>query len=293
MSLPQGFHVTTAHAWMPLSPCGAGCIPPDRPGAGRWIAATRLFRTAGVLAAAPALFTVQPLLPGAQRVRLQCAFSRLLLASLGLRIVVVDKTGGVHPQQRGVLIVANHVSWLDPVVISAIAPSSFVARADMLTWPVIGQLARWARTIPIARENLRALPGTLHEVTRRLRAGHRVAVFPEGTTWCGRSWGTFRPAFFQAAFDSAASVAPVHIRYTDAAGKLRTEPCFVGDDGFAQAFLRVLRLRDTTVEITLLQHEPPIGDRKTLAARCQAHLRESSFAQVTFDGSFSPDPIVA
>lgn len=250
-------------------------------------------RAAGVLAAAPVLFSLQQTLPPARREVLQRAFARMLLSSLGIRVVVKDNRGEVPHDNRGVLVVANHISWLDPFAISAVAPSSFVARADLLTWPGVGWLAKWGRTVPVAREQLRSLPAAVEQVAGLLSLGKRIAVFPEGTTWCGRSWGKMRPAFFQAAFDSGAVVSPVHIRYRDADGEISTAPCFVGEDGLGDSLMRILRMRDASVEVTLLPYEPPLGDRKTLAARCEARLRHADSTALNWSGFFSPDPVVA
>lgn len=278
---------------MPVSPCGNGCIPAQHTETGVVTRASRVVRAAGVLASAPALFALQQTLPAPRREELHRIFARLLLSSLGIRIIVRDRRGVSPQHNRGVLVVANHISWLDPFAISAVAPSSFVARADLLKWPGIGWLAKWGRTVPVAREELRTLPAAVEQVAGLLSLGRRIAVFPEGTTWCGRSWGKMRPAFFQAAFDSGAVVSPVHIRYRDAEGEINTTPCFVGDDGLGDSLKRVLRMRDATVEVTLLPYEPPLGDRKTLAARCEARLRRADSAALNWSGFFSPDPVVA
>ncbi|MDT0271147.1 lysophospholipid acyltransferase family protein, partial [Streptomyces sp. DSM 44915] len=104
------------------------------------------------------------------------------------------------------LVVSGHVSWLDIFTIGAVLPGSFVARADLVDWPAVGRLARVMKVIPIDRGSLRRLPSVVHTVAERLRAGHTVVAFPEGTTWCGLAYGAFRPAMFQAAIDAARPV---------------------------------------------------------------------------------------
>ncbi|WP_149359057.1 lysophospholipid acyltransferase family protein [Lolliginicoccus suaedae] len=266
---------TTRHHWYPSSPCGCGCLPPERETVPAPVLAGRCIRLALALASAPVLLGARPWLPGRAKGIWQRAFSRQLLGALGITVRVHDRRGGLEQGRAQGLIVSNHISWLDPLVISTTVSASFVARADLVEWPVIGSMARWARTIPVRRESLRDLPQALDLVTERLRRGERVAVFPEGTTWCGRSWGRLRPAFFQSAIDAGAWVHPVHVRYLTSDGETTTVPSFVGDDGLAASIGRVLSQRSLVVELTLLAPELAVGDRKLLAQRCDRSLRSA------------------
>eukprot|EP01133_Synstelium_polycarpum_P029572 gene29572-36259_t len=146
---------------------------------------------------------------------MQRGYSRALLRCLGMKLTVDDQRLG-RAEPDGVMVVAGHVSWTDVLVASAVAPANFVARADLLDWAVLGGLARRMRVVPIDRARLRELPGTVDVVRERLQRGVRVMVFPEGTTWCGRAYGGFRPAMFQAAVDAECPVQPMAIRYENA-----------------------------------------------------------------------------
>lgn len=150
---------------------------------------------------------------------------------------MIDNRGTEGPARyaepgAGVLVVAGHIGWSDVVVLAAVQPLSFVARADLIDWPMLGKLAELMRIIPIERERLRALPGVVAQIAERLAAGERVAAFPEGTTWCGRAYGKLRPALFQAAVDTGTPVQPIRLRYLDAHGEPCTATGFVGDDTF-------------------------------------------------------------
>ena len=123
-------------------------------------------------------------LPG--RTKVQRIYCRLVLRCFGVRITV---SGSPIRNLRGVLVVSGHISWLDAFCIGAVLPGSFVARADMFTGGAIGVVARIMKIIPIERASLRRLPAVVDPVARRLRAGHTVVAFPEGTTWCGRNGG--------------------------------------------------------------------------------------------------------
>ncbi|WP_328404415.1 lysophospholipid acyltransferase family protein [Nocardia sp. NBC_00403] len=271
----------TAHAWMPSSPCGPGCIERiDEVGTGRVIA--RLLGVAGLLVS---FLVVNVATPRGRREHLQRRYTRMVLDCLGIQLRVVDNrvttsgVGGASSDTRfadpgeGVLIVAGHIGWTDVVVLASVQPLGFVARADMVDWPVLGGLAKLMRVIPIERERLRELPGVVARLGARLAAGDRVAVFPEGTTWCGRAYGSMRPALFQAAVDTGTSVQPVRLRYLDSNGAQSTVPGFVGEDTFGSSAMRVLRSKGMVAEVVLEPLEYPGLDRRDLARRCERAVR--------------------
>ncbi|MFE9323026.1 lysophospholipid acyltransferase family protein [Nocardia sp. NPDC052278] len=273
----------TAHSWMPSSPCGPGCIDPvDEIGTARVIG--RLFGVAGLLLSFPVVNVVTP---RGRREQLQRRYARSVLSCLGIRLRVVDNRANAAESADarfgdsgdGLLIVAGHIGWTDVVVMAAVQPLGFVARADMVDWPLLGGLAKLMRVIPIERERLRELPGVVARLGERLAAGDRVAVFPEGTTWCGRAYGRMRPALFQAAVDTGTSVQPVRVRYLDARGTQSTIPGFIGDDGFGTSAKRVLRSRGMVAEVVLEPVEYPGLDRRDLARRCELAVRGADLSR--------------
>ncbi|GAA0699450.1 hypothetical protein GCM10010260_83650 [Streptomyces filipinensis] len=172
--------------------------------------------------------------------------------------------GPPRGRRTGVLVVANHMSWLDPLVLVSIEPGVVLARHDVGRWPVIGTLARQAGTVFIDRGNPRQLPVVVDTVASVLRSGRTVMVFPQATTWCTASGGGFRRAVFQAAVDAGAPVQPVTIGYYQE-GLPSTVAAFLGDDNYATSLLRVSSARGLTVRVTA---HPPFrgGDRRWLAA---------------------------
>ncbi|WP_281878327.1 lysophospholipid acyltransferase family protein [Nocardia sputorum] len=278
---------STAHAWMPSSPCGPGCLDSiDEVGSARVLA--RLAGVAGLLLSFPVANAVTP---RGRRVSLHRGYAHLLLGCLGMRLRIVDNRGAVDERgvvdegdaalvsagfgtgAGGVLVVTGHIGWTDIVALASVQPLGFVARADMVDWPLIGRLAKLMRVIPIERESLRQLPGVVTAVGARLAAGDRIGVFPEGTTWCGRAYGTMRPALFQAAVDTGTPVQPVRLRYLDRHGAQCTVPGFVGVDTFASSARRVLRSRGMVAEVVLEPVQRPGDDRRELARRCEAAIR--------------------
>ncbi|MGZ4556201.1 MAG: lysophospholipid acyltransferase family protein, partial [Mycobacteriaceae bacterium] len=122
------------------------------------------------------------LLPTPMSARMQRRLARALLRACGIGF----RCSGAQQfeaEGRAVMVVAQHVSWLDVVGLPAVQPVSMVARADVAEWMLIGIAARAVHTIFVDRARLRQLPEAVEVVRDRLRSGRTVAVFPEGTTW--------------------------------------------------------------------------------------------------------------
>ncbi|MFI6867338.1 lysophospholipid acyltransferase family protein [Nocardia sp. NPDC050406] len=261
------------HAWMPSSPCGPDCV--DAPAeAGTLRVAARILSFAAVLSTFPAAYLATP---RRWRSAVNRNYARTLLSCCGIRIRVVDERE--VPADHGALVIADHVGWTDIAVLVAVEPMAFVARADLVDWPLLGNVARMVRVIPLERENLRALPSVVGTVAARLAKGERVGVFPEGTTWCGRARGRLRPAFFQAAIDTDTPVQPVRLRYLDRSGELSTVPGFVGIDTLTDSIRRVLRSRGVVAEVVLRPLEMPGTDRHELTRRVERALHDADADQ--------------
>ena len=197
---------------------------------------------------------VFPFAQPASRNRLIRAWSRKLLSLLN----VETRVGGRLDAHRGnVLFVANHVSWLDIVVIDAERPARFVAKAELASWPVVGRLIRNVGTIFVARERRRDTRRVNHHATEALRQGDVVAVFPEGTTGDGTSLLRFHASLLQPVVDSGGYVQPLALRYRDADGAPSTV-AFYGDETFVQSFWRLCGERKLVVELAACE---PIAAR--------------------------------
>lgn len=254
------------HAWFPASPCGDECHADDpRATANMLTVVTRVV----LLAASTTLFlltgSLVAFLPRLLRRAYIRTSARTLLWSLGIRVVIDDRRP-FATNTRG-LVVANHISYLDILAVAVVNPARFVAKCDVMSMPVVSTLARRLGIISIVRGSLRALPATVHRAVTELQADNSVAVFPEGTTWCGRARGDFRPAFFQAAIDAGVPVIPLHVEFT-VSGTVTTAAGFIGDDSPADTLRRVLRTRGLAVRIRVHESQLPRSDRRELADRC-------------------------
>jgi len=260
------------NAYKPVSACGRGCLPhvASAHRAAWLVRAARLTAVVTLLVCALGVAASFPLLTAGGRIRAVRGWFRVLLRACGVRLHVrgdlcLPVTTG--PGGLGTLVTANHVSWLDVPALMAVDPVRVLAKSDVRRWPVVGVLARRAGTVFIDRERLRRLPDTVAEIAAALRRGHTVAVFPEGSTWCGRTTGRFYPATLQAAVDAGAPVRPVAIRYRLPDGSPTTLPAFVGDDTLVASLRRVLGARRIVAELELLPVlAPQVVGRRHLAS---------------------------
>ncbi|HET9519354.1 MAG TPA: lysophospholipid acyltransferase family protein [Actinoplanes sp.] len=232
-------------------------------------AVLRLSAVTGVLLVGVLLVPVLAVLRGGARATTVRALARALLAALGVRLRVRGRLPGA-----GSLLVANHVSWLDVVVLAAVTPARLVAKHDVRSWAAVGALAAAAGTIFVDRSRPKALPGTVAEVAAALRSGQSVAVFPEGTTYCGVDSGPFRPAMFQAAADAGAPVVPLTVTYA-AQGRPTRATAFLGEDTLLSSVRRVCALRGVTSTLvgSSALHPTAGADRRALARAAQSSVR--------------------
>ncbi|WP_079077833.1 lysophospholipid acyltransferase family protein [Streptomyces sp. CdTB01] len=191
---------------------------------------------------------------------------RWIVRAAGVRVRIT----GADVPAGGLLLVANHISWLDIPLLAAVRPARMLAKSDIRDWPVAGPLAALGGALFIDRNRLRALPGTVARIADALRAGQAVGVFPEGSTWCGRAQGSFRRAVFQAALDAHVPVQPVRLRYR-IAGAPSTAPAFIGEDSLLASVWRVVMTRGLVAEAEIHEAIPADThpDRRTLAQAAQ------------------------
>lgn len=155
------------------------------------------FVLASFIAFTVPLMPVQALLlrisPGLAR-RFPHWYHRRVCRLIGLSVTIE----GAVARDRAVLIVANHVSWLDIPLLSAVAPVSFVAKKDVASWPFIATLARLQRTVFVDRERRFKVQDATNEIIDRLNAGDTIVLFAEGTSSDGNRVLPFKTSLFAA-----------------------------------------------------------------------------------------------
>ncbi|HKQ71287.1 MAG TPA: lysophospholipid acyltransferase family protein [Polyangiaceae bacterium] len=140
-------------------------------------------------------------------------WARSMLGLLGVQIVL-DAPEGM-PKERGVpmLVVANHRSTIDILLMLHLFGGQLLARGDMATWPGIGALARRAGTLFVDRTDPRSGAAAVRSMRERMRGGITVSVFPEGTTFEGDEVRPFQAGAFLAIAREKGRVLPVGVAY--------------------------------------------------------------------------------
>jgi 1-acyl-sn-glycerol-3-phosphate acyltransferase len=204
-------------------------------------------------------------------------YHRKVAKLLGIDVVI---KGGM-PKDGPAFIVANHVSWLDIIVLSAAAPVSFVAKREVSKWPLFGTLARLQRTVFVDRERRHTTGKERDEISERLKAGEKIVLFPEGTSHTGLAVLPFRSSYFAAVHDPEIPVIPVTLAYTRRWGLplLQREVAayaWYGDMDLPPHLWNAVAEGPLTVEVIF--HNPETlshaKDRKRLAAHTERTVRE-------------------
>jgi len=215
--------------------------------------------------------------------RLPRWWHRMMCRMIGLRV----RTHGRLSKERPLLLVSNHISWKDILVLGSVADLVFIAKSEVRTWPVLGWLARLQRSVFVERRR-RNTGAQISEVSERLISGEVVVLFAEGTTSDGNRVMPFNASLFGAASaalplatDGRVHVQPVSIAYVGIHGMPmgryhRPVAGWPGDVALGPHLLRVLRHGAIDVEVVFADAMPfDVGtNRKKFARLVEAKVRE-------------------
>ena len=165
------------------------------------------------------------------------SWAREMLALVDIQL----ELHGQPPASGPMLLVANHISWLDILVMHAARHCRFVAKAEVRRWPLIGILATGGGTLYVERESRRDAMRVVHHMADALKRGDVLAVFPEGTTSDGRSLLPFHANLIQAAISAGAPIQPLALSFVDSATRETCfSPSYVGDETLVGSIWRTL-----------------------------------------------------
>ncbi|MDA3921879.1 MAG: lysophospholipid acyltransferase family protein [Salinisphaera sp.] len=237
-------------------------IDTDHPLLGRvglWLKALRF---AGVLLLGTVLLPVVPLLGQRSKHLVNWWLGRMLNA-LHIRLDI-DGT----PPSGAALVVSNHCSWLDILVLGRVFNTAFVSKAEIGGWPLVGSFARAGGTVFIHRGSGKT-GETSAQIRANLDAGRSVLFFPEGTTTSDPNPRHFHARLFAAAIDGDHPVLPVSLRYCDATtppGMHHALAPWVNEAALWPHFRDLFKLREMHAEIRICALLDPRGyDRRSLA----------------------------
>ena len=165
------------------------------------------------------------------------AWSLQFLALWGIHLRVLGQPVAAGPA----LLVANHISWLDILVIHAARYCRFVSKSDIRDWPMVGTLATASGTLYIERSRRKDALRMVRDMAQALQGGDVLAVFPEGTTSDGLNLLPFHANLIESAVAAQAPVQPLALRFVDArTGEPTLAPCYIGDDTLIASVWRTL-----------------------------------------------------
>lgn len=238
------------------------------------------------------------------RRRIPVIYHRIVCSLLGVRICVI----GV-PTHQPSLVIANHVSWIDISVISAVAPAVFVAKREIADWPFFGLLAKLQRSVFVDRQRRQRTKKVNSEIAERLVGGDPVILFAEGTSSDGNRILPFRSALIGAAGDaliqakntSRILVQPLSIAYVGLHGipmgrQHRHRAAWYGSTDLLPHLKRVIS--EGAIDVVLTWGEPVAfaadSNRKHVAKTIEAKIRELTAAALRtapqMAGTFEPRP---
>ena len=193
-------------------------------------------------------------------------WSRFCLFLFGVK---VDLRGEV-PTAAG-LVVSNHLSYLDVVLMAAHMPCAFVAKSEVRAWPVIGLLAASMGTVFVDRGNKRDILRVTKILEKRIAAGQTVVVFPEGTSSAGNEILPFRPPLLDPFARMGLPVRYAALRYQTGPGDppAGTSVAWWGEMEFPSHFFRLLGLSEIEARLVFGPAGLKAPDRKLLAARLE------------------------
>ena len=180
--------------------------------------------------------TIFPKLSDEQQARYVEVWARGMLAIIGIEVRVKG-----HPALGPVLMAANHISWLDILVMHAACHCRFVAKSEIRSWPLVGVLTTGGGSLYIERSSNRDAMRMVHQMAAALQQGQVLAVFPEGGTGDGMTLLPFHANLLQAAISADAPIQPVALQFIDAqTHQTSFAPCYRDTDTLVSSLWRTL-----------------------------------------------------
>jgi 1-acyl-sn-glycerol-3-phosphate acyltransferase len=172
----------------------------------------------------------------------------------------------------GGLLVSNHLSYLDILVLSSLAPAVFVAKREVKSWPVMGLMAQLSGALFIDRERRAQVGEANGDIQAALDDGALVVLFPEGTSSDGHAVLPFKSSLLEPATQQKHPLTVGCIQYTLADGDAGAEVCYWGDAVFFPHLLNLLGKRAIRASVRFAPVQTPGADRKELARQLHAAI---------------------
>lgn len=192
-----------------------------------------------------------------------------LLAALGLKLEVVGR-----PPAKPFFMVANHLSYLDILVLGARLGPTFISKHELASWPLLGHLARVTGVIFVNRDRKRDAVRVLDEIGAAVDRGAGVVLFPEGTSSRGDQIYPLKTALLEWAARREFPVHAVSLRYASGDPAISTgdDICWWGDVPFTPHFLNLLAIRRLSATVSFAPEPVVASDRTALGTRLRSAM---------------------
>ncbi|HYY24421.1 MAG TPA: lysophospholipid acyltransferase family protein [Candidatus Udaeobacter sp.] len=209
--------------------------------------------------------------------RLARSFTFLLRAILNIKVTIAGDEG--YLERGGYVIISNHVSYVDGIILGSLFPVVFVSKKEVKSWPVIGQWTTLCGTVFIDRQHKDKISLLVDEIKQKLQQEANILLFPEGTSTSGERMLPFQTAPLAAPLRNRSIIVPVTLTYKS----VEDEPVSVrnrdyiywyGEMDFVTHFWRLLSLRGIEAMVTIqpkvecFRYEDTSAGRKKLAEDC-------------------------
>lgn len=239
--------------------------------------------------------------------RLNRNYTLLLRLILNIRVTVTGDEGQL--ERGGYVIIANHVGYVDGIVLGSIFPILFVSKREVKSWPIVGQWNVLCGTIFINRQRKVQVASLIRQMTRKLKQEANLLLFPEGTSTNGEEMLPFQTVPFAAPLRNRSIIVPVTVTYKTIDDQPvttanRDSVYWYGDMEFVTHFWNLLALRETEVLVTIqpkiecFRYSDNSAGRKKLAEECYNRVlgrgtEEITMAEYDSDNTDEPSTLLS
>ncbi|MDD5584468.1 MAG: lysophospholipid acyltransferase family protein [Candidatus Omnitrophica bacterium] len=179
-------------------------------------------------------------------------FGKIFISIMGVKVLITGEKKLL--KEHGVFFVSNHLSYVDGVIATSLAPLAFIARADLKSWPVFGLFSVLSNTIFVERFSRVNVQKDADKIYRYLKEGTNVILYPEGTSADGKDLLPFKSSFFMAPLLAQSMIVPLVIKYKEVDSQdidaiNKDLVYWYGEMDFVPHLFRLLSLHEITVEV--------------------------------------------
>ena len=192
-----------------------------------------------------------------------------------LRVFSVQTECSGSPPQTG-LLVSNHLTYLDILVLVSLTPAVFVSKSEVKYWPVFGWFAQLAGTLFVDRARRSDVARMNALIESSLAAGNVIALFPEGTSWNGSEVLPFKSSLLEPVVGTPHPISVGFLKYSLADGDPANDVCYWADMTFFPHLVKLMTKREIQAQVRFAAVPQPATDRKQLATQLHAAVVQLS-----------------